>query len=73
MNHENLFLFPNVHIVMKADRICRKQGIKVRVIPVPENISSECGMCLLVATEDVKKCRELFNAEKLVYEVNSEC
>ena len=46
-----ILLFPNVREVMKADRILKDNGLKVQVMPVPERISSECGMCMSVAPE----------------------
>lgn len=39
-------VFKNTRDVIRTDRICREQGIDVQVMPVPEKISSECGMCL---------------------------
>ena len=67
-----LFLFPNVHKVMKAEKICSNIGIQCRVIPVPEHISSECGMCLLVESGDVDKCVELFENNSIPFEVYPE-
>lgn len=39
-------LFQNARQVIQADQTCRKATVRVRVVPVPEQISSECGMCL---------------------------
>ena len=41
-----ILTFANVRQVIKADRVLAQQGFTVRVIPVPEHISSECGMCI---------------------------
>lgn len=41
-----LLLFKTTHDVIKAERLCRKAGLPVQVIPVPREISSECGMAL---------------------------
>ena len=71
MTDEKLLLFPNVHKVMKADKACRINGIKCRIIPVPEHISSECGMCLSVTPENWEKCKALLNSENIRYEINS--
>ena len=43
---KTLLLFRTTHAVIKAERLCRKQNPAVRVIPVPREISSECGMAL---------------------------
>lgn len=67
---ESLLLFPNVHKVMKADRLCKSIKIATRVIPVPEDISSECGMCLLVSGSDLKTCTEALKKENISFELH---
>lgn len=52
-------LFKNVREVMKADALCREQGIRAAVMPVPESVSSECGMCLRIDPEERKRLAEL--------------
>ncbi|WP_462317484.1 DUF3343 domain-containing protein [Marinilabilia sp.] len=71
MTVEKLLLFQNVHKVMKADKICRMNGIRCRVIPVPEHISSECGMCLSVSPENWEKCLAILKEENIRFEINS--
>lgn len=70
MSEEPLLLFPNVHKVMRADRICKAKGVATRVIPVPEEISSECGMCLVVAGSDLNACREALKEENITFELH---
>ncbi len=69
MSDESLILFPNVHMVMKADRLCRAQGVIGKAIPVPEYISSECGMCLLIKTTDLAVCKAAFDQHKIPYSI----
>lgn len=52
-------LFKNVRAVMKADALCREQGVRAAVMPVPESVSSECGMCLRIAPEERERLEEL--------------
>jgi hypothetical protein len=54
---------------MKADRICRSEGISCRVIPVPEHISSECGMCLIVGNEKRDLCIKLLKEHNIEFEL----
>ena len=72
MAEQILMLFPNVHEVMKADRLCRQQGISCRVIPVPEQISSECGMCLVVSAENMEICRKKLNENHISFEYHNQ-
>jgi hypothetical protein len=46
-----VFLFPSVSYALKAEKILKAAGIVHKLIPVPRNISSDCGVCLRI-TED---------------------
>lgn len=41
-------LFKNAREVIRADAAARGAGLDCRVMPVPEEFSTECGMCLYV-------------------------
>lgn len=41
-----VFLFRSVHHVMKAEKLLRRKGIKIDLIPVPREISSDCGVAI---------------------------
>jgi len=41
-----VFLFESVHRVMKAEKLLKGKGIKIDVIPVPREISSDCGVAI---------------------------
>jgi len=45
-----VFLFPSVGHALKAEKILKAAGITHKVIPVPREISSDCGVCLRVET-----------------------
>lgn len=39
-------VFQNMRAVIRAEQLCRSNEIRVAVMPLPEDLSSECGMCL---------------------------
>lgn len=41
-----VLLFPSVSYAMLAEKILKRQGIPHKVIPVPRQISSDCGVCI---------------------------
>jgi hypothetical protein len=41
-----VFLFESVHRVMKAEKLLKGKGIKIDLIPVPREISSDCGVAI---------------------------
>ena len=45
-------LFHSTFAVINAEKICRALQIPARVVPVPREISSDCGMSLMIADED---------------------
>jgi hypothetical protein len=43
-------LFNTIHDVLKVDKILKKENVRYELVPVPRNLSSDCGMC--VKSED---------------------
>jgi hypothetical protein len=50
-------LFNTIHDVLKADKILKKEKANYELVPVPRNLSSDCGMCVKLEDnlEDVKR------------------
>ena len=46
-----VFLFPSVSHVLKAERCLKERGIDHKLIPVPREVSSDCGVCLRVTAD----------------------
>lgn len=46
-NHKIYFLlFHTIHDVLKADKILKKEAANYELVPVPRNLSTDCGMCI---------------------------
>ena len=41
-----LFVFESVHQVMKAEKLLKGKGVKIDLIPMPREISSDCGVAI---------------------------
>jgi hypothetical protein len=39
-----LLVFPSVHWVLKAEKLLRASGVRLRILSLPESISTDCGM-----------------------------
>ena len=37
--------------VLSAERLARKNNIQCRMVPIPRNMSTDCGMCISVKAE----------------------
>ncbi len=46
-----LFLFRSIHDVLAAERALKGAGIRPDLVPVPKEISPNCGMAVAVAPE----------------------
>ncbi|OAG27510.1 DUF3343 domain-containing protein [Thermodesulfatator autotrophicus] len=46
-----ILLFPSIHYVLKAEKVLKKEGLKLDLVPVPKEVSSDCGMALEIEKE----------------------
>jgi hypothetical protein len=56
-----LLVCQSIHHVMKAEQLLRDAGIVPDMIPVPREISSDCGMCLAIDNADVADVEALLD------------
>jgi hypothetical protein len=47
-----LATYPSSHAALRAEGQLRADGIAVELIPVPRQVRSTCGFCLLAEVED---------------------
>ena len=45
MKH-GILLFPSVHYVLQAEKVIKRNGFPIKVVPVPRHLSSDCGVCI---------------------------
>ncbi len=58
-----LLTFASIHYVLKAEKLLKGQGISLDMVPVPKEISSDCGMALVLAEEDLPRAKELLTGK----------
>lgn len=48
-------LFRSIHDVLKAEKMLKRTGAEFELVPVPRQISSECGVCIksLISPKDL--------------------
>jgi hypothetical protein len=54
-----VFVLYSIHNVMKAEKVLKSHGIAFDTIPVPKEISSDCGMAILAASPDKHRVRKV--------------
>lgn len=50
---------------LRAEKLLKKDGLKVRLIPVPRHISSDCGVCIRVFQKDVDSALDILKSGKV--------
>lgn len=52
MSDHLYMIFKSMTHVLAAERAARKSGISCRMVPIPRNLSTDCGMCISVKAEN---------------------
>lgn len=60
-----VLLFPSIHDVVRAERAFQRAGLWCDMVPVPRQLSSECGMALEVRAADLAAVEERRRADGL--------
>jgi len=59
MERDGILIFHSIHRVMQAEKVLKAAGLDVRLLPVPRQLSSDCGLSLAFCWGD----RERLEAE----------
>jgi hypothetical protein len=60
-----VFLFGSIHHVMKAEKLLKGKGMEVDLIPVPREISSDCGVAIELPLGLKENVLHLFKENKI--------
>ncbi len=61
------FLFDSIGNVLKCEKLCIENSIKCQLRPVPRNLSSECGICLLTNVSFAEQLKVIMTKNGLKY------
>lgn len=64
-------IFQSTNSVMKAEKLLIKAGLSVKLIPVPRNLSSDCGICIQFEISNIEKIRQILDSSKTEYTIFS--
>jgi len=65
--HTVVLVYSTSH-ALRAEKVLAEAGILCKLIPVPRQLSSDCGVCIRVRTDDRTTAREALNAAGLEIE-----
>jgi hypothetical protein len=58
-------VFDSTRAAINAEKLCAKTGVSCQVIPVPRDLSAECGIALEINAGDRAAVEKNFNQEKI--------
>lgn len=65
-DNDYVAVFHSVHRVMKAEKLLKREGIDVMLIPTPRQLSSDCGLAIRYGEGDQQRVDAVLAAEGLV-------
>lgn len=60
-------LFNSTSSAIKSENAVKSAGLKVKLIPVPRQFSSDCGICLCFDPQERKRIEELLIVNSIDY------
>ena len=61
-------IFYSTSAAIRAESLTKKANLKIKLIPVPRHLSSDCGICLQFNSADKQKIEEILKENKIEYE-----
>jgi len=63
----SVVIFYSTSAALRAESLAEKHKLIVKLIPVPRNLSSDCGICLQFNSADKQKIEEILKENKIEY------
>ena len=64
----SVVLFYSTSGAIRAEKLAKKAGLKVKLIPVPRHLSSDCGVCLRCESSDVENLQGILDDSRMEFE-----
>ncbi len=68
MDRDGVLIFHSIHKVMRAEKILRAAGLDVRLMPVPRQLSSDCGLSIAFRSCDRRAVEAALRSAGCPYE-----
>jgi hypothetical protein len=64
----SVVIFYSTSAAIRAENLAQKVNLKVKLIPIPRHLSSDCGICLQFNNEDQQSIKEILVEKKIEYD-----
>ncbi|WP_287154529.1 DUF3343 domain-containing protein [Candidatus Solincola tengchongensis] len=61
-------LFYSMHYAIRAEKLAMEKGLRVKLIPIPRHLSSDCGVCLQHLASESERLREVLESAGVEYD-----
>ena len=58
-------IFHSIHRVMRAEKVLKRDGAQILLIPVPRQLTSDCGLAIRFAAAERERVERLLALERL--------
>ena len=65
-----IIVFDSIHYTIKADKLLQKTSCLYQIISTPNEISSDCGMCLETSEDQIEKITSLLTQNEIGFRVH---
>ena len=67
-SEHSVVLFYSTSGALRSEKLAKKAGLKVKLIPVPRHLSSDCGVCLRFESSDEENLRAILDESRVEFE-----
>ncbi|MFA5516378.1 MAG: DUF3343 domain-containing protein [Desulfuromonadales bacterium] len=64
--NDRVAIFHSIHRVMQAEKSLKLAGADILLIPVPRQLSSDCGLAIRYAPEEAERVEAVLQREQLI-------
>ena len=68
MERDAILIFHSIHRVMKAEKTLKASGLDVRLMPVPRQLSADCGLSIACRLADRQAIEQTLEEAGCAYE-----
>lgn len=62
---KKIAVFKSTHSAIKADKLLDKNNFNYKIIPVPKEISSQCGIAIEINKNDILSLKNILNINNI--------
>jgi hypothetical protein len=67
-SEHSVVLFYSTSGALRAEKLAKQAGLKVKLIPVPRHLSSDCGLCLRFESSAVEDLQAILEGSSVEFE-----